>query len=41
LITQFIEANSGGIQFGEGALVAGERRSSLAQAVVAFTEEMT
>ena len=25
MITQFIEANSGGVQFGEGALAAGER----------------
>ena len=41
MITQFIESISGGVQFGEGALAAGERRSSLAQDVVAFTKVMT
>jgi hypothetical protein len=37
LITQFIEANSGGVQFGEGVLAAGERGSLLTRTIVAVT----
>jgi hypothetical protein len=33
--------NSGGAQFGEDTLAAGERGRSLARAIVAFTEAMT
>jgi hypothetical protein len=35
--TQFIEINSGGTQFGEDTLAAGERGKSPTSAIVAFT----
>ena len=41
LNAQFIVINSGGAQFGEDTLVAGERGRSLARAIVTFTQAMT
>jgi hypothetical protein len=41
LSAQFIEINSGGVQFGEDTLAAGERGRSLARVTVAFTGATT
>jgi hypothetical protein len=38
---QFIKSISGGVQFGEGVLAAGERGSSQTRVSVAFTRAMT